>query len=107
MQPLAGYKLLISLMTGAGIVACYYCFCILISVVAQKVFHYDKPQSILYKIVHFPINLPGAAFDLIVPRSIKSAHFNRKEGYLKKEAMCFLLNAILYSLAAYVLIAKA
>jgi hypothetical protein len=103
MQPVAGHEFLLTMVTGFGFVAIYYFFNILVSVVAQKFFHYFEPRGILYKIVDFPITLPGRVFDLTVPPSIKSEYFSRKRGYLNKEAICFLLNVILYSLAAYLI----
>ncbi|HKP68632.1 MAG TPA: hypothetical protein VJV05_05070 [Pyrinomonadaceae bacterium] len=87
-----------------GAVALYYVLTALISVVAQTVLYYDRPQGWLYKIVEFPMNLPGVAFDRLVPRGIRFKYFNMKEGYLKKEMICFLLNVFLYALPVYFLL---
>jgi len=75
-----------------------------IAIGIQKYLRYDKPNGSLYKIIDFPMALPGVLFDRFVPLTLKKRYFRLKPGYLRKAAICFIANVTLYTLPAYLLL---
>ena len=88
-----------------GFVSVYYLLWIVAAVMVQKVFHYDRPNGAFYKIIGAPTALAELLFDLFVPESIRKQHFRgSKRNYLNRAGLCFVLNVVLYSVPAYLVL---
>lgn len=101
---LAMGSILIAFGLGLGLVTVYYVAWSIAAVSVQKFFQYDNPQGLFYKIIDFPVSLPGFVFDLAGPAAVKRRHFNFKKGYLRRALLCFILNVVFYSVIVYFLL---
>jgi hypothetical protein len=99
-------NVLVAAATSLGLVTIYYLLWAMAAISVQKYFHYDKPQGLFYKVIDIPIVLPYLIFDLAVPMKLKRAYFNFKSGYLRKAALCFMLNVALYFIPFYFLVSR-
>ena len=89
---------------SVGLVTTYYVAWTIATISVQKFFHYDKPQGLFYKIIDFPMALPGFIFDITVPRAVKTRYFGFKPGYFRRAFLCFILNIALYFVLTYFLL---
>ena len=96
--------LFIAFLTSLGFVLVYYLAWAGIAIGVMKFLNYDKPNGLLYKVIDFPMALPGILFDAVVPSSIKRKYFAYKPGYLRKSIICFVLNVMIYFVPAYFLL---
>jgi hypothetical protein len=94
---------MVAITTSLIVVTLYHLVLVAVSVGVQKYLLYDKPKGLLYRIIEFPMALPGAVTNIAVPQSVKKKYFNFKPGYLRKVAMCFALNVAIYTVPAYLL----
>ena len=93
----AASAILISLLATAA----YYVITVLVSIGAQKYFRYDKPGGFLYKVIDFPLLLPKVLFEKMVHPKAVPYFYDRKDGYMRRQVVYFVLNVILYALPIY------
>jgi hypothetical protein len=95
-------------------VTLYYVMAVVISIGVQKYLRYDKPNGLLYLIIDFPMDLPALLYKHFVPQYLKdkvelrrqSRRRDCKAGYLNRSALFYFASVILYTLPAYLLLAR-
>ncbi len=87
-------------------VGTYHFLCALVSMAAQKFFRYDKPTGLLYKIIDLPMQLPEILFGTMVRPGTIPYFYDRKPGYLRRQVLYFIMNALLYAIPIYYLLVR-